>query len=513
MSRLLSSFLGYEKGSSKELLLQSCNPQTGEKLTPCIAVASKGEILQAVNLAASASAAYAALAVEARRDFLDAIAQELLGKSAQIIQCAQLETGLSEGRLEAELLRTVQQLRDYGAHAAIADFWQPEQVDVEGNLPALCSQLIPLGPTLVFGAANFPLAYSAIGGDVVSALAAGCPVIAFANEAHLQTAAMVAEIVVQVACSQNLPEGTYSLVFGRGPLEGDFLVRQEKIKAIGFTGSRLTGEKIRQAVARRRSPVALHAELSSINPVLLGSGAIAHRGQQIVDELYASITTDAGQFCTCPGILFLLEGEKGDVWLEQLAQKITATPAQTMLHAGIAAAYKQRCQEVENCGGVSVVACGEVVRKDAPTLSAFGQAVLYQLQEHDFLAQIADFSQEIFGPAAVVVRVASLRSVAEMLDCLGGQLTATFWLEASEMPELGEVIAAAERNVGRVIFNSVPTGVRVCEAQVHGGPYPASLGGGSAVGKYALLRWTRRLAWQNAPPELLADTFQQALEE
>jgi NADP-dependent aldehyde dehydrogenase len=359
---------------------------------------------------------------------------------------------------------------------------------------------VPLGPVAVFGASNFPLAFSVAGGDTASALAAGCPVVVKAHSAHLGTSELVAKAVQQAVADCGLPEGVFSMLIGEGREIGQSLVAHPAIKAVGFTGSRQGGLALMRTAAARKEPIPVYAEMSSINPVFMLPGALAEKGAALAQGFVDSLTLGVGQFCTNPGLAIGLAGAQLDAFRDAAACALPGKGAGTMLTAGIHKAYLDGVQRRSGIEGVQLVARGS-----DQGAGCAAQAGLYQCDAATFLAN-PDLEEEIFGPASLLV---SCRDEAEMLavaNHLEGQLTATVHAVASDRSLAAALLPTLERKAGRILFNGFPTGVEVSHAMVHGGPFPATSDSRTtSVGATAIERFLRPVCYQDVPAELLPE--------
>jgi NADP-dependent aldehyde dehydrogenase len=364
--------------------------------------------------------------------------------------------------------------------------------------PDLRMRKIPLGPVAVFGASNFPLAFSVAGGDTASALAAGCPVVVKAHNAHLGTSELVAKAVQQAVADCGLPEGVFSMLIGEGNQIGQSLVSHPAIKAVGFTGSRQGGLALMRIAAAREEPIPVYAEMSSINPTYMLPGALAENGARLAQGFVDSLTLGVGQFCTNPGLVIGLAGEQFDAFREAAAAALQGKGAGTMLTEGIHKAYLSGIERRSGIPGVQLVARG-----NAEGAGCAAQAALYQSDADTYLDNPA-LEEEIFGPSSLLV---SCRDEAELLEVtrhLEGQLTATVHATAADRSIAAALLPSLERKVGRILFNGFPTGVEVSHAMVHGGPFPATSDSRTtSVGATAIERFLRPVCYQDVPVELL----------
>ena len=488
--------------------IQGLDPATGARLAPVYGGGGQAEVAQACLLASAAFDRYRETPLDVRAAFLEAIAAQILALGDPLIDRAMAETGLPRMRLEGERGRTVGQLRLF-ADVVRSGNWLDVRIDPampdRQPLPRadLRQRQIPLGPVAVFGASNFPLAFSVAGGDTASALAAGCPVVVKAHSAHPGTSELVGRAIQAAVAQCNLPEGVFSMLFGAGQAVGAALVAHPAIKAVGFTGSRAGGTALMKIAAERPEPIPVYAEMSSINPVFLMPDALAARGEAIAKGFVASLSMGAGQFCTNPGLVIALNGEGLENFVRIAAQELDSVAAQTMLTPEICAAYAQGVARLN--GHAQVTRVGEGQHANGPNSC---QAGLYLTDASSFLAD-AELSEEIFGASSLVVRCsdpAQFNAVAEQLE---GQLTATLQLERSDYDRAKALIPVLERRVGRILCNGFPTGVEVCHAMVHGGPFPATSDGRStSVGSAAINRFLRPVCYQDFPPELMPAAIQ-----
>jgi alpha-ketoglutaric semialdehyde dehydrogenase len=362
--------------------------------------------------------------------------------------------------------------------------------------PDIRQRAIPLGPVAVFGASNFPLAFSVAGGDTASALAAGCPVVVKAHDAHPGTSELIGRAITEAVADSGLPEGVFSLLFGSGPELGIALVTDPRIKAVGFTGSRTAGTALVAAAAGRPEPIPVYAEMSSINPVFLLDGALATRGADLGRAFVASLTMGSGQFCTNPGLVIAVDGPGLDGFIAAAREAVAQAPATPMLTPGIAENY---------ANGVNALS-GEadlVVRGEAGDNQTVCRAALFATDAASLLKSEA-LQAEVFGASSLIVRcadAAEMRTVAEHIE---GQLTATVHADESDYDDARQLVPLLELKAGRILFDGWPTGVEVCHAMVHGGPYPATSDSRStSVGSRAIERFLRPVCYQNVPKSLL----------
>ena len=495
-----TSLLGFQTAAANGTAFRAVNATTGAPLEPPFYAATKADVARAATVASAAFATYGTLDKTHKARFLRIIAAGLDAAQAAIIERAGLETGLPAARLEGELKRTSGQLRMFAALVERGD-WVEARLDAGDAArapvakPDLRSMLWPLGPVAVFGASNFPLAYSVAGGDTASALAAGCPVIVKAHPAHPGTSALVGAIIQNAARETAMPDGVFSLLFDDGIEVGVMLVEHPEIKAVGFTGSRRGGRALMDIAAARAAPIPVYAEMSSVNPLFILPGALENP-EDLVEGLAASISNGVGQFCTKPGLIWVPAGAAGNDLVAALGAKLTAVAPLPMLTLGIGDAYGKGVAQWREDAAVTAVL---VPKLDEPNRA---HAALFETTATEFIANRA-LMAEVFGPAALVIRfddVAQARASARVLE---GQLTFSIWGTNDEIASSGLSSIGAHK-AGRVVFNGFPTGVEVGDAIVHGGPYPATSDGRTtSVGTRAIARWARYLSFQNAPQDAL----------
>ncbi|CAD5911551.1 aldehyde dehydrogenase (NADP(+)) [Streptomyces cyaneofuscatus] len=469
---------------------------TGEPFGPPHRDASTEQVAEAARLAAADSRAFRTLPPERRAAFLDACAEEIETLGDALLELAARESGLPPARLTGERGRTCGQLRLF-ADLVRSGTALGARIDTGPSGTDLRLRRVPLGPVAVFGASNFPLAFSVAGGDTASALAAGCPVVVKSHPAHPGTGEAVARAVTTAAARTGMPAGVFSLLVGRDHDIGLALVGDPRITAVGFTGSRVGGLALIAAGRSRPAPIPVYAEMSAVNPVIMLDGALA-RPEQAAAPYVASLTASAGQFCTNPGLLLLPAGPAGDAFLSAVALAMKASEGQVMLTPDIARAYTEGVRRWGDVPGVREVARGTAGAgpyAPAPVVLAC-DAATYTAHE--------DLMGEVFGAAGLVVRWSGTDELLQLLEELEGQLTATLHgTDADRSTALG-LLPVLEERAGRVLWGGWPTGVEVCHAMVHGGPWPAtSSPGATSVGTLAVERWLRPVCYQSFPDALL----------
>ena len=438
---------------------------------------------------------------EERAKFLDAIADEIDARGPQITQIGTQETGLPEARLEGERGRTCGQLRLFAEHIRKGDHLDRRHdaaLPDRQPLPRPDLKMVqrPIGPVAIFGASNFPLAFSTAGGDTASALAAGCPVVVKGHSAHPGTGEIVAEAISAAVKSCNLHPGVFSLIQGGKRDVGTALVTHPLIRAVGFTGSLGGGRALFDLCAQRDDPIPFFGELGSVNPMFILPQALSARGSQIGEGWAGSLTMGAGQFCTNPGIAVVEKGAAGDAFVAAAKEALDGVAPQCMLTDGIAAAYKDGKSRFDGRNAVKpVLSKSDEGRNASPNL--YETDVEAYLQDHAL-------GEEVFGPLGLVVRVSGPDEMETLARGFEGQLTATLHMDEDDT-ELGRrLVPVLERKAGRLLVNGFPTGVEVCDSMVHGGPYPASTNfGATSVGTLAIRRFLRPVCYQNMPDALL----------
>jgi 2,5-dioxopentanoate dehydrogenase len=495
------SFAGSELCEPGETTFHAVNPATGAELEPLFYSASTADIDHAARLAADAFPAFSALPGRDRANLLRRISEKLVRVGTDIVQRANLETGLPLPRLEGELNRTVGQLRLF-AELLEDGSWVDARIDEALPdrkplpRPDLRSMLRPLGPVAVFGASNFPLAFSVAGGDTASALAAGNPVIIKAHPAHPGTSELTARAVRQAVRDSGVPAGVFSLLFDDGIQVGVSLVQHAAIKAVAFTGSATGGQALMKLAAARPEPIPCYAEMGSTNPVFILPGALQERSAGIAQGLQTSFTQWAGQVCTKPGMVFLPQ-HGSEPFVETLRTGISALTSQGMLTRGIASKYDQSIQQRINQHNIELLA-GEQHSPGSETATgaAVGDPAVFRASLHEFLGH-PELGEEVFGPTTLLVHYGSADDLLEVARKLHGHLTATIHGTEEDLASAGELISILETKVGRILFNGFPTGVEVSHAMVHGGPFPATSDGRStSVGTQAIYRFTRPVCYQ-----------------
>jgi 2,5-dioxopentanoate dehydrogenase len=477
------------------------DPALAIALDPEFGAATRDDLEHACALAEAAFLPFRATIPAQRAEFLEAIADNLLAIGETIVARAIAESGLPRMRIEGELGRTANQLRLFanvlrdGAYLDVrVDQALPERTPPR---PDLRLSHVPVGPVAVFGASNFPLAFSVAGGDTASALAAGCPVIVKAHSAHPGTSELAGRAIQQAVKSCGMPEGTFSMLFGSGAEIGSALVSDPRIMAVGFTGSRSGGQALMALAAARSQPIPVYAEMSSINPVILLPGALAERAAAIGNGFAGALTLGAGQFCTNPGLILALDGPHLGAFVGATAEALGGMKPATMLTPGIHRAY---CNGVAALDANPRVAC---VAKEPDSEGLVSRAALYATSAADFLADHS-LSDEVFGACSLLVTCADEDQLRTVIRALEGQLTIAVHAGEADLDMARALLPDLERKAGRLLFNGFGTGVEVCHAMVHGGPYPSTSDGRStSVGSLAIMRFLRPVCYQDVPAALL----------
>ncbi|MFP4235579.1 MAG: aldehyde dehydrogenase (NADP(+)) [Nitriliruptoraceae bacterium] len=499
---------------------RSVDPRTGEAFGPAFPDATEAEVADAVAAATRAFVTLRRADGTTLARLLEVIADRLEALGDDLTAIADRESGLGEARITGERGRTSGQLRAFaevartGSHLDVRI--DPADPDRTPPRPDLRRMQVPLGPVAVFGASNFPLAFSVPGGDTASALAAGCPVLAKAHPSHPATSQLVGQAIVDAVAELGLPAGTFALLHGRDPSVSRTLVTAPGLAAVGFTGSHTAGRALFDLAAGREVPIPVYAEMGSLNPQVVTEAAIAARGAALAEELIGSITLGTGQFCTKPGLLFVPDSDAGRAFEQQLATVAGAVAPAPLLNQGIGTRLADRLAEVTGLAGVEVAAGGEVGGAAGGAAGAREQAGVWAtptllVTDAATFARTPTLREECFGPAAIVVRVSSLEAMVALTPTLDGSLTASIHAAEAEVDDLGDLVDALTHRAGRIVWNQVPTGVAVTPAMHHGGPYPASTSArDTSVGTAAIARFLRPVVYQNAPEALLPEPLRDA---
>jgi NADP-dependent aldehyde dehydrogenase len=466
------------------------------------------EVDRACHAAEDAFWAYGATSRTARAAFLNAIADEIEARAEAITDIGTRETGLPAARLQGERGRTTGQLRLFADHildGAYLDRRHDQALPDRAPLPRPDLRMVqrPVGPVAVFGASNFPLAFSTAGGDTASALAAGCPVVVKGHPAHPGTGEIVADAIKAAIETTGMPPGTFGFIQGNGVEVGAALVQHPLMNAVGFTGSLGGGRALFNLCAARSNPIPFFGELGSVNPMFLLPGAMAARATEIATGWAGSLTMGAGQFCTNPGVVIAIDGPETQEFIATATGALAEVAPQTMLTEGIANAYRAGRDRIAASAGVQ-----EVLTSTCDLRSA--SPYFFATTGADWLAN-KTLGHEVFGPLGIIVKVADADEMQQVALSLEGQLTCTLMMEGSDMPAAQRLMPVLERKAGRLLVNGYPTGVEVCDAMVHGGPFPASTNfGATSVGTLAIRRFLRPVCYQNFPEALVPAELQEA---
>ena len=505
------SILGFGDGSPTSFTFRARNPKTGASLDPPYFSANAEEVDRAVRLAHDAFPSYSRISGKQRGKLLRQIATNIEAVATAVIERAELETALPKARLQSETARTCAQLRLF-AQVVEEGTWVTARIDRADPdrkplpRPDIRSMLRPLGPVLVFGASNFPLAFSVAGGDTASALAAGNTVVVKAHPAHPGTSELVGEAVRQAVRELGLPDGVFSLLFDQGNDVGRAAVQHPLIKAAGFTGSRQGGVALMRLASSRPEPIPFYAEMSSTNPVFILPGALRQNNEKIAAGLHVSFTLGAGQFCTKPGMIFLPEGADAMRLQERLQPPVKESAGFHLLTEGIRSSYESGIKSRRNKSNLKLVAEAAPSQNGGPAVTA----ALFETDAQSFLKD-PELSAEIFGPSTLLVRHSRREEVLDIARQLEGHLTATIHGTEEDLRDFSDLVAILEDKVGRLILNGFPTGVEVSHAMVHGGPFPATSDGRStSVGTQAIYRFARPVCFQGFPDGALPDELKDA---
>jgi len=503
------NIIGHSFSAAGDQFLTAVNPHDGSSSGYSYAIATGREIESAMALAGRAAPELSKFSAERKARFLEKIADNILHADDFLILTARFETGLPEGRIISERGRTISQIRMF------ADFitegsWVEASVDT-GNpareplpKPDLRKMLIPVGPVVVFGSSNFPLAFSVAGGDTVSALAAGNPVIVKAHPAHPGTSDIIGQCIRNAAIETGMPDGTFSLLYDSGFRVGQSLVSHPATKAVGFTGSFSGGKALFDLAMKRPGPIPVFAEMGSVNPIFILPEAMQASGNATAEKIAGSVTLGAGQFCTNPGLVLLVNNGDAQLFMDSLSERIRNAIPQTMLTPSIALRYDSDCHKV--IGGNQV----QLLSKSANP-AGLNQAVpVIASVSGDIFEKNTGLAEEVFGPFSLVVLCDSVEQMMRIARELPGQLTASlFFQHSTELARHAGLIEILQSRAGRIVFNGVPTGVEVCHSMHHGGPFPASTDSRfTSVGTSAIKRWARPVAFQDCPDELLPPELQ-----
>ncbi|QLE01012.1 aldehyde dehydrogenase (NADP(+)) [Galbibacter sp. BG1] len=502
------NYIGDERIAKGNKTYKTFNPKENKETPYSFYEATEDEINQAVELASEAFQTYKNVSGAKKADFLNAIAEEIEALGDLLIETYVAESGLPEGRAKGERGRTMGQLRAFASLLqegswveATIDTAQPKREPLPK--PDIRKMLFPIGPVVVFGASNFPLAFSTAGGDTASALAAGCPVIVKSHPMHAGTGELVAEAIIKAAKKTGMPNGVFSNLNSSGIEVGQQLVKHPTVKAVGFTGSIKGGTALSKLAQERKEPIPVYAEMGSINPVVILPSALKEHSSHWAQQYAASITLGAGQFCTNPGLLLAVKSDALNGFITQLGKEISQIAPTAMLHPNICDTYQKNMELASAQDKTKLV--GAYEGQASPN---FGKQKVLTVNGQEFLKNTL-LHQEVFGPYSLVVQCENDEELKHILEALEGQLTGTVLGNKDELKNKSALIDALKERVGRLILNSVPTGVEVCPSMHHGGPFPATTDAKyTSVGVAAIKRWVRPVAYQNWPVELLPQALQ-----
>lgn len=500
--------LGFSLSAKGDNVFTTINPKNNKPTDFTFTIATEQEVNMAVQMAQEAFWGYKEKTNDDRATFLNAIAQEIENLKDALIETYCLETGLPPQRALGERGRTCMQLRNFAQQIqngnwvnAIIDTALPNREPLPR--PDLRKMLEPIGPIAVFGASNFPLAYSTAGGDTASALAAGCPVIVKSHPMHAGTADLVSQAITKAAISTNMPNGVFSSLNDSGIALGQMLVKHKLIKGVGFTGSINGGRALFDLAAKRPNPIPVFAEMGSINPVVVLPEILEEQPKIWAQKLADSISLGTGQFCTNPGLILAVKSEGLNEFTQHLGELLLAKEPSCMLHPNIANRYNTNKTIVVNNKAVEVVA--DYIQE---TPSNYAKQTLVKVSGTNFIEN-KNLQTEVFGPFSMVVSCENLEQLEQVIETLHGQLTGTLVGTNTDLQKHKQLLSRLKEKVGRILFNGVPTGVEVCGAMQHGGPYPASTDSRfGAVGQDAINRWVRPVSYQNCPQALLPKALQ-----
>ncbi|HTD39266.1 MAG TPA: aldehyde dehydrogenase (NADP(+)) [Mucilaginibacter sp.] len=501
-----ANLIGHQYAKPEDKSFKAIDPSTGSELPGEFHIATLADVDLALNLAEKAANSYRYTDKKTKAAFLRSIAEEINALGDKLIERAMAESGLPQARLQGERGRTTGQLNMF-ADLVEEGSWVEAVIDnalpdrKPAPRPDIRKMLVPVGPVVVFGASNFPLAFSVAGGDTASALAAGCPVIVKAHPAHPGTSALVASAIKKAAEKHHLPEGIFSILYDDGYAIGEALVKHPKTKIVTFTGSYKGGMALVKMAQQRETPIPVFAEMGSINPVILLQDALENRYQEIAEQYAASITMGAGQFCTNPGLLVAMKSEGLNKFKNALGEAIEKISSSTMLTPGIGRNYSTLSEEMLKEQGVEVINRGNLNAEKANQ----AQPLVAEVSASSFLVN-PKLKEEVFGPYSLLVVADYEVQLQQVVDALQGQLTASIVAEESDLEKYKPLIQNITNIAGRVILNNVPTGVEVVQSMQHGGPFPATSDSRfTSVGTGAIKRFVRPVSWQNWAHDLLPD--------
>ncbi|MGB1003240.1 MAG: aldehyde dehydrogenase (NADP(+)) [Salibacteraceae bacterium] len=499
------NIIGFQELRKGEKWFQSINPVTN-KPNPCrFFIATTQEMELALQLATQSYPKFSLLSVSRKIEFLHQIHQNILQLGSHLTDQYCTESGLNLTRALAERKRTLWQIELF-IETLKKGHWQQASIDQAlphrkpVEKPDIRKVLEPIGPVVVFGASNFPLAYSTAGGDTISALAAGCPVIVKSHPMHAGTGELVARAIMNAAKSTGMPEGVFSNVNSLNYEAGTFLAQHPMVKGIGFTGSTYGGKALTHIVNSRKNPIPIFAEMGSLNPVVILPEAISENTDHILNVIVQSINLDAGQFCTNPGLIFLMKDENSVKFQNSLVQKLEKVRSQCMLHPQIKANYEKNSVSIKSISRTLLD-----IQKSIPENHI--SPIITQTTAPNF-CENPNFQEEVFGSFTLMVMCGNTEELENALNTLQGQLTGSIFSGKQELKKHAQIVTILKQKVGRLIFNGVPTGVEVCQSMHHGGPFPSTSNSHfTAVGPDAIKRWTKPVSYQNWPQEFLPEAL------
>ncbi len=502
--------IGTEESATGDADLRAVNPASGLEIEPAFYEASAAEVDQALRLAHAAGQVTREFSGEKLGSLCDAAAAKLEAiKDVLLARCGE-ETGYPDARLQGEFARTVNQLRMFAEVARRGD-WLDARIDHAdpGRQPLPKPDVrainVPIGPVVVFGASNFPLALSAAGGDTASALAAGCPVVIKAHPSHPGTTELIGRAMIAAAKENGFPDGTVTVLQGASIEFGGSLVRHPLTRAVGFTGSLAGGRALCDIAAARPDPIPVYAEMGSINPQFVLPGKLSHDAEGFAEALFGSMTLGNGQFCTNPGLVFVAEGVDTDRFLAKLRELVSSGAESPVLSARVAAAYGAGLAALADLDGVEVTRAASEPAATAAA-PAVGVTDLRRFQQ-----SFGPMTEEVFGPSTLVVVCPAGTDFAGVASSLPGQLAASVHGSDADLASAGPLFSQLSRFAGRIIANGFPTGIEVCHAMHHGGPFPAASDSHfTSIGATAIRRWGRPACFQSLPDALLPPGLQEA---
>jgi 2,5-dioxopentanoate dehydrogenase len=499
MEVIPSQIIGFRSVQSNGETFYGYSPATGKPLPTAFHEASDSEINESVELAQEAFPVYRKVSAEQKSLFLERIASNINLLGDDLLRVIHEETALPHARLSGERDRTTGQLKLFAGLLRTGDWDRkikdealPDRMPLPR--PEIIQMQVPIGVVAIFGASNFPLAFSVAGGDTTAALAAGCPVVFKAHPAHPATCQLVGNAIMKAAKETGMPDGTFSMLHGFTHETGRRLVTHRFIKAVAFTGSYKGGKSLYDLAVRRKEPIPVYAEMGSVNPVFFLPGAVKQGGVSLAGQFAQSITLGAGQFCTNPGLCIFMQNEDSLSFIGEIAKVLSATTIHPMLTKGIAEAFQAGLQKQKNLPGAN-----SLTQMDGPVI----EPQILVVNANDVL-QNPDYFDEVFGPSTLAVLTDNDEELNQLIEMMPGQLTATIHASEKDYPRVKNLAELLSQKAGRVVMNGFPTGVEVCHAMVHGGPFPATTDSRvTSVGTTSIYRFSRPVCYQNMPADLL----------